>query len=124
MLFCTENNLDPNDMVLSKNNQLFRDELQDWKFLSIDLLKSYVPREMQQLIPSKFLTKTLAAAGIKNGDMLMAVHADMLQYNSAGSSNGGSRSRTSSTTGQPDFDASARQLIQSCRNDRQKRNQE
>ena len=29
MLFCTENNLDPNDMVLSKNNQLFRDELQD-----------------------------------------------------------------------------------------------
>ena len=29
MLFCTENNLDPNDMVLSKNNQLFRDELQE-----------------------------------------------------------------------------------------------
>ena len=29
MLFCTENNLDPNEMVLSKNNQLFRDELQD-----------------------------------------------------------------------------------------------
>ena len=28
MLFCTENNLDPNEMVLSKNNQLFRDELQ------------------------------------------------------------------------------------------------
>ena len=55
----------------------------------------------------------------------MAVHADMLQFNSSGPSNGngGSRSRTSSTTGQPDFDASARQLIQSCRNDRQKRNQ-
>ena len=55
----------------------------------------------------------------------MAVHADMLQFNSSGPSNasGGSRSRTSSTTGQPDFDASARQLIESCRNDRQKRNQ-
>ena len=76
-------------------------------------------------ICEKIPIKTLAAAGIKNGDMLMAVHADMLQYNSAGpsNSNGGSRSRTSSTTGQPDFDASARQLIQSCRNDRQKRNQ-
>ena len=70
-----------------------------------------------------FLIKTLAAAGIKNGDMIMAVHADMLQFNSSGQSNSSSRSRTSSTTGQPDFDASARQLIQSCRNDRQKRNQ-
>jgi len=95
MLFCTENNLDPNDMVLSKNNQLFRDELQ-----------------------------TLDGAGIKNGDMIMAVHADMLQYGSAGPSNSSrSRQSSSSTTGQPDFEASARQLIESCRNDRQKRNQ-
>jgi DNA damage-inducible protein 1 len=96
VMVCAEFGLAANETILAKDGEPFPDELM-----------------------------SLTEAGIKDQDMLACLHSDRLQFSGFGGSQQTSPSSIQSVpqqqTGRPDFDASARKLLESCRNDRHKR---